>query len=65
MNSKGLISAGLTAFIALCTALLALFAQDGVATFADISQVAYASAVIGSALAGANTYKARMEEKPV
>jgi hypothetical protein len=64
MNMQGLTSAGITAFIALCTALLALFAQDGVVYFSDITPVAYASAVIGSLLAGATTYQARMKEKP-
>lgn len=53
-------SAFLTVGITLGTALLALFSQEGVNQFADISQVAYASAAIGAIVAGLNTYKARI-----
>lgn len=53
-------SALVTFLVTLGTAMIALFSQEGVATFGDISEVAYASATIGAAVAGLNTYKARI-----
>lgn len=60
----GIVSAALTFVITLATALIALFSQAGVEQFTDISEVAYASAFLGAVVAGANTYKARMADKP-
>ena len=55
-----MISALITLIITLATALIALFSQEGVNYFSDISEVAYASAVLGAVIAGLNTYKARI-----
>lgn len=64
MNKQGLVMAVLTTLITLGTALMALFGQEGVSNFSDISQVAYANAVIGALVAGFTGYKSRLMEKP-
>lgn len=64
MSRDGLVTAILTTLITTGTALLALFGQEGVANFSDISPVAYASAVIGGVVAGLTGYKSRMAEAP-
>ena len=64
MNRRALTTAVLTALITMGTALMALFGQEGVANFSDISQVAYANAVIGGLVAGFTGYKSRMSESP-
>jgi len=60
----GLISSVITFLITAATALIALFSQEGVAEFSDISQVAYASGLLGALIAAATTYKARITEMP-
>ena len=60
MNGKAFETALLTALITLGTSLMALFSQEGVSQFTDIEPVAYASAVIGAAVAGLTGYKSRM-----
>ena len=64
MNRDGLVTAALTTLITIGTALMALFGQEGVANFSDISPVAYANAVIGGLVAGFTGYKSRMAEAP-
>ena len=64
MNKDGLITATLTTLITIGTALIALFGQEGVVNFSDISQVAYANAVLGGLVAGFTGYKSRMSEAP-
>lgn len=64
MNKTGIQMAVITALITIGTALMALFGQEGVANFSDISQVAYANAVIGGLVAGFTGYKSRLAEAP-
>ena len=47
MTAKRLVSAFAAALIAGATALIALYSQEGVAQFSDISQVSYAIVALG------------------
>lgn len=64
MSSQGWATAAVTALIAIGTALMALFGQEGVVAFSDISPVAYANAVLGGLIAGLTGYKSRLAEPP-
>lgn len=64
MNAQGLTSGGIAFAIAFGTALLALWSQPGVASFGDITPVAYAAACVGAAVGALTTYQARMKESP-
>ena len=55
---KGVISSLITFLTTFGTALIALFTQEGVSQFGDITEVAYAAAFLGALVAAANTYKA-------
>ena len=61
---ESLVTALITFLITTFTALMALFGQDGVSNFSDISEVAYATAVMGGLVAGLTGYKSRMSESP-
>lgn len=65
MGNQGITSAFLAFLITAATTLISLFNQEDVHSFADVSEVAYAAALLGAIVAGANTYKARMSQTPV
>ena len=64
MNQQALLTALLTALITIGTALMALFSQEGVVQFSDISPTAYANAILGGLVAGLTGYKSRLSEPP-
>ena len=64
MNKTGLYNALLGFLITFGTALVALWSGEGVSSFADISQVEYAVAFVGSSVTALTTYRAKMSEVP-
>lgn len=57
-------SALLTLLVTLGTALVSLFSQPDVSEFIHISQVAYATAIIGGVVAAANQLRAEFKKTP-
>jgi hypothetical protein len=64
MNSTVWIKAAITFFIALGGTLITLFSGQGVQTFADVTPVQYAVAVIGAFLAGLAVVQAQLSDSP-
>lgn len=64
MNASGALNAAIGFLITLGTALIALWSGEGVSTFADISTVEYAVALVGSTVTALTTYRAKMSEAP-
>lgn len=61
---RAIIQAVVAFIITLGTTLTTLFTQEGVNKFTDLSEVQYATALIGAIMALANTYKARVAPSP-
>ena len=64
MNTQVMISAGINALITFLTALLALWTAEGVASLADVSQLSYLVAAVGSILAFLKDMQSRMAQPP-
>jgi hypothetical protein len=64
MYAKVIINAILTTLISLCTMLGLLFTTKGIASFSDISEVAYGYAIITSIAAGLVLLKTSLSDSP-